>query len=340
MAGGWYHVTARGNNRAPLFRDDADRQRFLALLAELPERFSVGVHAFVLMNNHYHLILRTAEPNLSHAISWLNVSHSGWFNSRHHQVGHVFQGRFKSQVIEDIAGVCEVARYIHLNPIRLKGLQLGKSEVRRQKTAAAIDPGVALVAERLRVLAEYRWSSWRVYQGADSAPLWLDTSVIGAGCGGRGRVAQQAAVRAYTEAPVREGHLESPWARLVGGLVLGTEDFAQQLIKGRRVDPSEQTEARRLRRRVDWERVVAAAEKERGRKWSEMLALHGDWGRDGALYFAVRHGGLRLAEVLQKLPELKYAAAAQAVKRFKSALATDRPRQTFIHRMQAQLPNI
>ena len=82
MAGGWYHVTARGNNRTALFRDDPDRQRFMALVSELPERFSVQIHAFVLMNNHYHLLLRTPEPNLSHAIRWLNVSHSGWFNWR------------------------------------------------------------------------------------------------------------------------------------------------------------------------------------------------------------------------------------------------------------------
>jgi len=85
IAGGWYHVVSRGNRRADLFLDDADRRRFLGRLAELPERFGVELHAFVLMDNHYHLLLRTPEPNLSHAIRWLNVSYSTCFNGVHRQ---------------------------------------------------------------------------------------------------------------------------------------------------------------------------------------------------------------------------------------------------------------
>ena len=73
VAGGWYHVTARGNRRESVFCDDQDRQGFLGMVAALPERFGIEVHAFVLMDNHYHLLLRTPEPNLSQAIQWLNV---------------------------------------------------------------------------------------------------------------------------------------------------------------------------------------------------------------------------------------------------------------------------
>ncbi|HXJ75096.1 MAG TPA: transposase [Candidatus Dormibacteraeota bacterium] len=82
MAGGWYHVSSRGNRRAALFLHEADRRRFLGLLSEVPERFGVEIHAFVLMDNHYHLVVRTPEPNLSHAIRWLNVGsnlgRAGW----------------------------------------------------------------------------------------------------------------------------------------------------------------------------------------------------------------------------------------------------------------------
>jgi len=237
--------------------------------------------------------------------------------------------------------VCEVARYIHLNPVRVKGLGLGKSGVRRQKTAAAVDPGTALVTERLSLLAEYPWSSWRAYRANDAPPpAWLDMSVIGPGCGGRSHAAQQKALRTYTEAPVREGHVKNPWDRLVGGLVLGSKEFARKILQGQRVNPPEQIEARRLRKRVEWKRVVAATEKERGRKWSELLETYGEWGRDGAMYFAVRHGGIRLAEVLRELPGLQYQAAAQAVKRFRLSLATDRPRQQFVRRLTNRLSTI
>jgi hypothetical protein len=83
------------------------------------ERFGVRFHAYVLMDNHYHLLIETPEANLSAAMQWLNVSYSVWFNRRHGRAGHLFQGRFQGLIIEDDAGWQEVARYVHLNPVRL-----------------------------------------------------------------------------------------------------------------------------------------------------------------------------------------------------------------------------
>ena len=100
MADGWYHVTARGNERRAIFRDDRDRTRFVELLGELTERFGVRVHAYVLMDNHYHLLVSTPQGNLSAAMQWLGVSYSVWFNRRHGRAGHLFQGRFKAVVLE------------------------------------------------------------------------------------------------------------------------------------------------------------------------------------------------------------------------------------------------
>ncbi len=322
LPGGWYHVTSRGNRRTALFLGDPDRGHFLGLLAELPDRFGLEVHAYVLMENHYHLLVRTPDPNLSHAIRWLNVSYSGRFNWAHRQSGHVFQGRFKGVVIEDQRGVVEVARYLHLNPVRIRGLGLGKEDQRLAKVAGCADPGAELVNRRLGFLRGYAWSSWRVYAGTGPALDWLETGTISGGCGGRNRAEKREALREYTEAPVRQGRLERPWDRLVGGLVLGEEAFAQALFKGTQSEPDEQTEARRLQRigRVSWESIIHAAEELRGRPWAEMLESHGEWGRAGAMYVAVRYGGHRLAEVVRAIPGLKYQAAAQAVKRFRGGL--------------------
>ena len=125
----------RGNRREAIFRSDTDRQRFLGRLAEPPERFRTEVHAFVLMDNHYHLLLRTWDANLSEAIRWLQVSYSSVFNRAHRLRGHPFQGRFRSLLIEDQKGAVEVARYLHLNPVRVRGLGLGKSKQRRARMA-------------------------------------------------------------------------------------------------------------------------------------------------------------------------------------------------------------
>jgi REP element-mobilizing transposase RayT len=102
--GGRFHVTARGNERKAIYRRDSDRFHFLELLSEATERFAIRIHAYVLMDNHFHLLVETPQANLSRAVQWLNVSYSIWFNRRHQRVGHLFQGRFKSLVIEDDAG--------------------------------------------------------------------------------------------------------------------------------------------------------------------------------------------------------------------------------------------
>src|SRR5689334_24549418 len=85
--GGRYHVTARGNERKSVYRNDSDRAHFLELLAEATDRFAIRTHAYVLMDNHFHLMVETPEANLSRAIQWVNVSYSIWFNRRHDRAG-------------------------------------------------------------------------------------------------------------------------------------------------------------------------------------------------------------------------------------------------------------
>ena len=88
------------------------------------------VHAYVLMNNHYHLLMETPRANLSQTMQWLNVSYSVWFNRRHRRVGHLFQGRFKAILVEPEVWGLELSRYVHLNPVRLGELGLGKESRR------------------------------------------------------------------------------------------------------------------------------------------------------------------------------------------------------------------
>jgi hypothetical protein len=138
---------------------------------------------------------------------------------------------------------------------------------------------------------------------------------------------------------VREGRLESPWERLCGSLVLGDAEYAEEVCRQAKTDAEEQTEARRLRRsrRVSWSEIVTAAERALGRKWSEMVNTHGDWGRDGVLHVATRYGGYRLVEVVREVPGLRYQAAAQGVRRFSRGLREDPARERFVGRLRKQL---
>jgi putative transposase len=120
IAGGIYHVTARGNRRQEIFTDDGDRIRFLALLDDVACRLDWSGHAYCLMPNHFHLVVETPGPTLSAGLQRLNGSYAQWFNLRHRKEGHLFQGRFHSILVETDAHLLELSRYTVRNPVRAR----------------------------------------------------------------------------------------------------------------------------------------------------------------------------------------------------------------------------
>jgi len=323
VPGGRYHVTARGNERRDIFRDDRDRQRFLELLAALPERFGVRLHAYVLLRNHFHLLLETPEGNLSRTCQWLNVSYSVWFNRRHQRSGHLFQGRFGAVLMEDDAGFQEVGRYLHLNPVRVAALGLSQRQRAADRVGVGEKPSPEVVAERLRVLRQWKWSSYPAYAGYAAAPEWLTRGPLGGLCGGRSHRERQAALREYTEQAVRQGLPDRPWERLIGGVVLGSAAFAQRLRKRMAGKGREHPRLRELRGGVSWEHIVRVIEQEKAEAWSEFQDRHGDWGRDAALWLGRRLGRLTLGELAARAGGMDYAAVGTALSRFGRRVAQD-----------------
>jgi putative transposase len=118
IAGGMYHITARGVRRSLIFEDRTDYRRFLALLRIVAKDLEWTCHVHCQMPNHYHLVLETPAPNLSIGMQRLNSRYASWFNWRHGYTGHVFERRFYSGVIESNAHFLELARYVVLNPVR------------------------------------------------------------------------------------------------------------------------------------------------------------------------------------------------------------------------------
>ncbi len=116
--GALYHVTARGNARRDIVEDDDDRRCFVDLLAETVQSRRWRLYAYCLMDNHYHLLVETPEPNLSRGMRQLNGVFTQRTNRRHGRVGHVFQGRYKSILVEREAYLLELCRYVVLNPVR------------------------------------------------------------------------------------------------------------------------------------------------------------------------------------------------------------------------------
>jgi REP element-mobilizing transposase RayT len=193
--GAVYHVSARGNERKPIARDDRDRQRFVDTLASMVEQYHVVCHAWVLMSNHYHLLLETPHANLSRAIRHLNGVYTQAFNRRHHRVGHLFQGRFKAIVVEKDAYLLELCRYVVLNPVR------------------------AQVVNHPR---RWGWSSYRATAGEDPAPPWLTVDWVMGQFAPR-RATAQTTYRRFVEAGIREA--ERPWSQVRGQIYLGSDTF-------------------------------------------------------------------------------------------------------------------
>jgi putative transposase len=117
-AGGMYHVLNRGNYRQWVFSEEGAKVSFEKTLFEACERSGWILHAYVLMDNHFHLALETPEPNLSEGMRWLQSVFATRFNRFRKENGHIFQGRFKSVVVEDFDRLGWLCHYIHLNPVR------------------------------------------------------------------------------------------------------------------------------------------------------------------------------------------------------------------------------
>ena len=117
FAAAGHHITSRGDRREALYRDDEDRQRHLAVIAQAMDRFDAQVLAYCLMGNHYHLVVQTRQANLSRLMRHINGITTQQFNRRHGLVGHLFQGRFKAILVDRDAYLLALCRYVERNPV-------------------------------------------------------------------------------------------------------------------------------------------------------------------------------------------------------------------------------
>lgn len=143
--GALYHIISRGDRRENTYETDADRHGFVALLADVCETYNWRCHAYCLMSNHYHLLVETPEANLSRGMRQLNGVYTQQFNRRNHRRGHVFQGRYRSILVDKESYLMELTRYIVLNPVR---------------------------ADMVRCPLEWPWSSYRATLGFVNTPDW------------------------------------------------------------------------------------------------------------------------------------------------------------------------
>lgn len=311
-------MISRGIDRQDIFREDADRVHFLDRLAEAQQRFRLSVYGYVLMSNHFHLIVATPDANLSRAMQWLKVSYSMWFNAKYRRVGPLFQGRFKGVLVDrDESWLLELSLYVHMNPVRVQGLGLSKKDQALEAKGWVV-PSPAVVKERLNVLRTYRWSSYPYYAGYKrTSPAWLDLRVV---CK---RVVSSAAYRRMVESRVSNGVPEEFLSQVKNNVALGGERFLDE-VRGLCVFDRESAGKVALRCRCEWGYIVAAIEQVKGTPWDEFVRVRGDWGRAASYYLARKYAGMTLAEIGAASGGVDYAAVSIMEKRFEKKLMTDK----------------
>ena len=285
-----YHITSRGNRREQIFYNDEDRKKFLEKINETCLKYSFICFAYCLMDNHYHLFLQTLLPNLSEGMHYLNTSYTNWFKARHKIVGVVFQGRYKSLIVDENSYGVYLSAYIHLNPYR---------------------------ADIVKDLREYLWSSYLDYVDGEKTSVRLDTSLILKHFDNDLETAR----RKY-EAYVIENHMmENPLKDSYKGIVLGGNAFIQSIKErvGKIGNKREVPETKSLTAYTT-EEIIQKVMAEFSISREEIFnKKRGNFFRQMTLYL-LKQGTLMSLKEIGELFQMDYAAVSQACKRYEEKI--------------------
>lgn len=284
--GAIYHIMARGNEKGTIFSDTADYEKFIDILQEALLKYSLAFFAYVLMKNHYHLLLKTTMPNLSAVMHFIQTKYAIYFNKRYKRVGHLFQGRYKSIVVEEGRYLLEVSRYIHLNPVRA---------------------GIVARPE------DYKWSSFREYINEDEA--LIERSFILKQFSFNEQEAK-IKYKTFCDAAIDKGLEKKIKDSIYGRLILGSKDFGKK-VKGK-VNRRELTEEillrRKLVKRISKEEIIEEVEKFYKKERSQLLK----WKirkKDLLVYLLRKYTDMKLKDVAVMLGGGHYSSITKIAKR-------------------------
>jgi len=200
--GAFYHVTTRGNDKKKIFLSAKDYDKFLSYLSEACRKYGVVLHAYVLMGNHYHLIVETPQANLSAFMHFVNSPYTTYFNIKRKRSGHLFQGRYKALLVDKDSYLLELSRYIHLNPVK---------------------------AHMVEKPEEYAFSSYGAYISA-SAESMVSRDLIWGMISPKSRKKAPGLYAKFVTSALKETQPD-PFEHTYGGMILGTKPFIKETLK-------------------------------------------------------------------------------------------------------------
>ncbi|MEK6528693.1 MAG: transposase [Nitrospirota bacterium] len=314
--GAVYHITCRGNERKEIFKDDIDRKIFLKILSQSATIYKIKIFSYVLMVNHFHLLIETPLGNLGEFMRHFNITYTGHHNRRHNRAGHLYQGRYKSILVDKATYLSMLSRYIHLNPIRIK--RFGRETER----------------EKIQYLRDYLWSSLPGYISNREKEKFIDYAMVLEEYGGyddRGRLAYKK--RIYADISER---LEIK-DKIIGQSILGGEEFIgwirEKFLKNKK--DRECPALREIQRYKAKEEIIEAVEKEIGKNIEEIKVEKGSI-RQIVMDLLYRIGGLTGVEI-GRILGVDYSTVSQGRKRLTEKIQKDRKLRQILNRIEEKL---
>jgi len=314
--GAVYHVTGRGNERKPIFRDPLDRKTFLEILIQSLNIYGVRIYAYVLMENHFHFLLETPLANLGQFMRRFTITYTSYFNRAHKRVGHLYQGRYKSILVEKESYLSELSRYIHLNPVHTKTI--------KNKTPE----------EQWRYLTHYPWSSLKGYLSPSNKKPFVDYSLVLTDLGGdnlRGRRAYQKRIKEDLL-----GELDTK-QKVIGQSILGGDKFVKWLKENFFSTNKEREcpDLNELRRFGAMEAIITIFLKETEKTLEEVKHKKNPL-RPVLMDLLYRLGGLTNVEI-GKFFAVDYSTVSQSRKRLATKVKNDKGLRKRIERIETSL---
>ena len=233
-----YHITCRGIERRKIFETDKDREKILEYLALSREIYGAKVYGFVLMSNHFHLLVMTPKANLSEFMRHFNISYTAYFNKRYSRSGNLYQGRYKSLLVEEELYLNKLLHYIHLNPVWTK------SKIKEE------------IKDKLEYIKNYRWSTLSGYLNKKKRYDFVSYDYVMEMYGGANKKGIQLFLNEMTYSLLGKEVFDIK-KETIGQAFLTSKEFAKAVIKKTdEVDEREITQKKRIAREIFPEEIV------------------------------------------------------------------------------------
>jgi len=310
--GAFYHVTARGNERKRIFSAKTDYKQFKRYLEKAGEKYGCRIHCYVLMQNHYHLLMETPGGNLSQVMHYLNGSYTAFFNHRTGRSGHLFQGRYKAILVEVDSYLLQLSRYIHLNPVR----------------AGAVEKP-----------QDYPYSSYQSFI-ADKGEEILTRDLIW-GMISKDKRLGPSRYRSFVERGLGR-ELENPLKEVYAGSVLGGNAFVREALDKLKEEVWSRVEVshrKELQTPYEAEEIVHLVSEHFGMNFEELVRQKGD-GRNLIIHLLKNKTGMTNREIGEMAGGLSYSGVSRVEERFVEKLKKDKKLDKDLKTVLNKLSNV